>query len=142
MRTSQQGVSLIKRFEGLRLEAYRCPRGVLTIGYGHTKDVTDGEQITEEQAEELLRVDLRHAERFVSFYCINLKQQQFDALVSFVYNVGSGNFKGSTLLKKVKADPDDPTIRNEFEKWVKAGGEVLPGLVTRRKEEADLYFSQ
>ena len=68
--------------------------------------------------------------------------QQFDALVSFAYNVGVGNFAKSTLLKKVNANPNDPTIRSEFEKWNKANGRVLKGLVTRRKEEADLYFTK
>jgi len=140
MTISQKGIDLIKHFEGLRLESYRCPKGIWTIGYGHTKDVTPGMVITQDEAEAYLREDVRWCERVVNFNCAKLNQSQFDALCSFVFNVGSGNFKTSTLLRKVKKDPNDETIRGEFAKWVKANGNTLPGLVNRRKQEADMFF--
>jgi lysozyme len=142
MKTSQKGIELLKRHEGLRLTAYRCPAGVLTIGYGHTgPDVTPGKTITPEEAERLLRVDLTMAEGEVNWQLPGIAQNRFDALVSFVYNVGAGAFRTSTLLKKAKANAGDPTLRAEFAKWNKGGGMVLPGLVKRRIDEAILYFS-
>lgn len=142
MKISQQGIDLIKRFEGFRSEAYLCPAGVWTIGYGHTSDVHRGDRIDEDAAEDYLREDLDSAEGAVGKYVrVPLKQGQFDALVSFTFNLGAGNLYNSTLLKKVNRNPDDPAIRQEFEKWVYAGGRVLPGLVERRKAEADLYFA-
>ena len=142
MRTSKTGIELIKAHEGLRLDAYLCPAGVPTIGYGHTYNVKMGDRITEEQAERLLIGDLAVAEREVNRYGLHLNQNQFDALVSFVYNIGAGNFRSSTLLKRLKADPNDPDIANQFKRWVYGGGKVLPGLVRRREEEAKLYFNR
>lgn len=140
MRTSQKGIELLKRFEGFMPEAYRCPAGVLTIGYGHTSGVREGDRVTEEEAEKLLRADLMDAEEDVGrLVRVPLTQNQFDALVSFVYNVGMGSFFSSTLLKKINNDPNDPTIPDEFRKWVKAAGEPLPGLVKRRDAEARMY---
>ena len=144
---SQEGINLIKRFEGLRLEPYKCAAGVPTIGYGNTfyengkkvtlKDVA----ITENRAEDLLRNSLNKFEQYVDSYCIDtITQCQFDALVSFCFNLGPANLKSSTLLKKVNTNPNDETIRAEFLKWTKAGGRTLKGLVTRRTVEADLYF--
>ena len=141
MRISRTGIELIKAHEGLRLAAYICPSGVPTIGYGHTYNVKMGDRITEEQAEKFLIDDLAVAEREVNRYGLNLTQNQFDALVSFVFNVGVGNFRSSTLLKRLKANPNDPDIANQFKKWVYGGGKVLPGLVRRREEEAKLYFT-
>jgi lysozyme len=142
MKTSPNGIALLKAHEGLRLTAYRCPAGVLTIGYGHTgADVSDGKTITPTEAEQLLRDDLQWAEKTVAEALPDSNQNQFDALVSFVYNVGAGAFKTSTLLRKAKACANDPTIRAEFAKWNKGGGKVLPGLVKRRAAEATLYFS-
>lgn len=141
MRTSDKGVDLIKEHEGFRAKAYRCPAGVWTIGYGHTKDVRPGQMITREEGEIFLREDLKIAENAVNRECSGLNQNQFDALVSFVFNCGEGNFKRSTLLKCVKANPRNPNIRYEFSKWVKSKGVSLPGLIRRRREEADLYFS-
>ncbi len=140
MKTSDKGIGLIKRFEGLRLKAYLCPAGKPTIGYGHTKDVKLGDVITEEEAEQLLLEDLIVVENEINKHNLDINQNQFDALVSFVYNVGVGNFRTSTLLKKIKTDPNDKTIANEFKRWVYGGGKILPGLVRRRKEEANLYF--
>lgn len=133
---------LCKRFEGLRLHAYRCPAGVWTIGYGHTRDVKPGQTITEEQADALLDQDLGICSRQVrQMVNVRITQNQVEALTDFVFNLGPGNFKGSILLRKINRDPDDPTIRDEFAKWVKSNFEVLPGLVARRAAEAELYFS-
>lgn len=141
MITGSEGLSLIKRFEGLYLESYLCPAKVWTIGYGHTKGVVKGQKITEEEAEDFLKKDLAAAEKAVNSLNVQLTQNQFDALVSFVFNLGSGNFLSSTLCKKVKKDPNDSTIRNEFGRWVNSKGKKLPGLVKRRQEESELYFS-
>ena len=140
MKTSDKGIGLIKRFEGLRLKAYLCPAGKPTIGYGHTKDVKLGDVITEKEAEQLLLEDLIVVENEINKHNLDINQNQFDALVSFVYNVGVGNFRTSTLLKKIKTDPNDKTIANEFKRWVYSNGKKLPGLVKRREEEAKLYF--
>ena len=141
MRTSRKGIEFIKAHEGLRLDAYLCPAGVPTIGYGHTHGVKMGDRITEEQAEKFLIDDLIVAETEVNRYGFDLTQNQFDALVSFVFNVGVGNFRSSTLLKRLKANPNDPDIANQFKKWVYVNGKVLPGLVRRRNDEAKLYFT-
>jgi lysozyme len=140
MNTGSAGIALIKRWEGLRLEAYKDPVGIWTIGYGHTKGVTPGMVITQAQAEQMLRNELFEYEGYVKQYVkAPINQSQFDSLVSFTYNLGPGNLANSTLLKKVNANPSDPTIYDEFVKWNKAGGEVLTGLTKRRIEEAELY---
>jgi len=115
---------------------------VWTIGYGHTKDVKATMVISPQRAERLLKEDITQTERQVEkmTYYISLTQGQFSALVSFAFNVGIGALMGSTLLKKVRQNPQDPAIRDEFEKWVKSKGVTLQGLVRRRKAEADLYF--
>lgn len=141
MRTSQAGINLIKQFESLRLEAYRCPADIWTIGYGHTAGVRRGDRIDEQKAEQLLAEDLRQFEAVVSRECPGVNQNQFDALVSFTFNLGTRNFMKSTLLKCVKANPQSVNIRDEFSRWNKAKGMVLSGLIRRRKAEADLYFS-
>lgn len=141
MRTGQRGINLIKSFESLRLEAYRCPAGVWTIGYGHTAGVRRGDVIDGQRAEYLLAEDLKKFEDVVNRECHGINQNQFDALVSFTFNVGTGNFQKSTLLKCVKANPQNVNIRYEFSRWNKANGMVLAGLIRRRKAEADLYFS-
>lgn len=136
------------QWEGCRLKAYRCPAGVLTIGYGHTgPDVKPGMEITAPQAVALFNADVNKFARSVeaSLAGVTLKQKQFDAVVSLAYNIGLGALKKSTLYRKVKANPDDPTIRAEFMKHVNArvNGVLkpLPGLVKRRTAEADHYFS-
>lgn len=141
MKASEKAYSLIRRFEGLRLTAYKCPAGVWTVGYGHTSGVVPGMTITKEQAEEFLRQDIKAVENVVNAECRNLRQCQFNALVSFVFNVGGGNFRKSTLLKKVKVNPDDNSIMDEFLRWVYAKNIVLPGLQKRRLTEMRLYFS-
>lgn len=148
MSISIYGLRLLAKHEGLSLKAYKCPAGVWTIGYGNTyyedgTKVKEGDIITRERAEELLRIIANDfATKVDALVKPKLTMQQFDALVSFAYNVGIANFAKSTLLKKVNANPLDLTIRAEFEKWNKSNGKVLKGLVTRRKEEADLYFTK
>lgn len=142
MKASEKAYSLIRQFEGLRLTAYKCPAGVWTVGYGHTSGVAPGMTITLEQAEELLRQDITTAENIVNAECPSLRHCQFDAMVSFVFNVGGSNFRKSTLLKKIKANPDDNSIIDEFLRWVYAKGVVLPGLQKRRLTEMRLYFSE
>jgi lysozyme len=140
---------MIKAFEGFRGTPYKCPAGIPTIGYGATfypngKKVTMADAtVTEEQATELLAHMLVSFEKYVDSYCVDtITQNQFDALVSFAYNLGPANLKASTLLKKVNANPNDESIRLEFMKWVKAGGKTLKGLVRRREAEANLYFKK
>lgn len=147
-KTGIKGINLIKEFEGLRLKPYLCSANVPTIGYGNTfyedgtKVKLTDKPITESRAIELLQFILINFEKHVDSYCRDdINQNQFDALVCFAYNVGTGALKSSTLLRKVNANPNDPTIRNEFLKWTKAGGKQLSGLVRRRTAEANLYFS-
>ena len=141
MNTSPKGIALIKEFEGLRLKAYQCPGGVWTIGYGHTAGVKPGMLISKAQAEEYLKADLIAFERYLNGLGLALNQNQFDALISFIYNVGTGNFSNSTLLRKVRANPQENSIMDEFLRWVYSKGRVLPGLQRRRLAEMKLYFS-
>ena len=140
MTTSPEGKNIIKSFEGLRLEAYRCPAGIPTIGWGHTKGVRMGQHITREQAEDMLVEDIAPIERLLNALGINFRQCQFDALVSWIFNLGEGNFKQSTLLKKIMANAKDEEISDEIVKWVYAGKEPLPGLMNRRVMEATLFL--
>lgn len=145
MDLSQSIKDKIKGWEGCRLTAYRCPAGVLTIGYGHTgKDVTPGKRITQAEADALFNEDIAKFAASVEPLVagVNLNNNQFDALVSLAYNIGVGAFRNSTLLKFVKANPDDEAIRREFLRWDKSGGRVLPGLSKRRLAEANHYFGQ
>lgn len=145
---SQLGINLIKEFEGFRSKPYLCPAGVPTIGYGttyysknHKVTLTDP-QISEDLASELLMGNLSTYELAVDSYTIDtITQNQFDALTSFAYNLGTNALKNSTLLRKVNINPLDPSIRTEFMKWVNAGGKKLAGLVKRRESEAKLYFN-
>jgi len=143
MNISTKGLELIKKHEGLRLKAYRCPAGVLTIGYGHTgPDVKEGLEINKGKADCLLDADVRFAVKKVNELVKKpINQNQFDSLVSFTFNLGSGKLASSTLLKKVNQNPDDKAISLEFAKWVNASGKRLEGLVSRRKDESELYFS-
>lgn len=144
-RLSQFGVELIKKFEGLSLRTYVDAVGVLTIGYGHTgSDVTEGKKITEEEAENLLLKDVASFESAVNtFTNVRLNQNEYDALVSFSYNVGSTAYKNSTLLRKLNNGCDRVEVAEEFPRWVKgANGEDIPGLVRRRAEEKKLFLSK
>jgi lysozyme len=145
---SQGGVdALLKKFEGCKLKAYRCPAGVCTIGYGHTSsagvpEVTDGMIITQADADEILRRDLIKYERSVQdLIKVKLTQNQFDVLVDFAYNAGVGNLKSSTMLKKINAGDLD-AVPAELMKWTKGGGKVLPGLVRRRQAAGAWWTAQ
>lgn len=158
MTPSKNCIDLIKKFEGLRLEAYQCSAKVWTIGYGSTMypdgtKVKKGDTCTLAESEQYLSEDVRkRSANVLALLPPTIQQHQFDALVSFAYNLGIGALRGSTLLKKVKVNPLDATIANfvvidgapvvgscEFLKWVKAGGVVLKGLVLRRAAEALMY---
>ena len=140
MKTSSIGRKLIQSFEGYRSEAYLCPAGKWTIGYGHTSGVKEGDTCTRVQADMFLQEDLRVAEEAVNSQNLNLSQLQFDALVSFVYNVGAGNFQSSTLLKYLKQDTlPRTTLEKEWKKWTYANKQELKGLVRRRAAEWSLY---
>lgn len=148
--TSDQGINLIKKFEGLhkigddgKVLAYRCPANVLTIGYGHTKGVKRNMEITKEGAEALLREDLRTYEAEVKrLVNVPLTQYQFDALVSFVFNLGAANFASSTLLKRLNTGNYE-AVPAQFMRWNKArvNGKLQPlkGLTRRRSAEAALF---
>jgi lysozyme len=148
MKLNNAGYQLICEFEGLRLKPYLCSAKVPTIGYGNTyypdgKRVTLlDKEITKEYAFEIFKVIAdKYAKRVSEMVKKPLTQNQFNALVSFAYNVGTGAFSTSTLLKKVNANPNDLTIRNEFARWIRANGKIVNGLVNRRKKESDVYFS-
>ncbi len=131
----------LKRFEGLRNEAYYDPAGVLTIGYGHTgPDVKPGDVISKYWAEHLLKADLYDVEKAVDDLKVAITQPQFDALVSFAFNLGIGRLMRSTLLKTIKEGGSRSAIRREFKKWVYAGGQKLKGLEQRREWEAGRFF--
>ena len=140
MKTSSIGRKLIQTFEGYRSVAYLCPAGKWTIGYGHTAGVKEGDTCTREQADIYLQEDLKTAEDAVNAQNLKLGQLQFDALVSFVYNVGQGNFKNSTLLKILKQDTTASSeLEEEWKKWKYSNKQVLKGLVRRRAAEWSLY---
>ena len=139
MKISQEGIALIKKFEGCELEAYKCAAGVLTIGYGHTKGVTEGMQITKTQAEEMLVEELATYETYVSDAVENqLDQCMFDAIVSWTYNLGPTNLRSSTMLKVLNAGKYDE-VPAQIKRWNKASGKVLDGLIRRRDAEALLF---
>jgi len=147
MQMSQEGINaLLKKFEGCKLKAYRCPAGICTIGYGHTSAagapaVKDGMSITQKQCDDILRADLVKYETAVQNVVKQpLTQHQFDVLVDFAYNAGIGNLLSSTLLKKVNAAQFD-AVPAELMKWTKGGGKVLPGLVKRRQAESAWWMS-
>ncbi len=138
---SQNGLSLIREFEGCKLEAYRCASNIWTIGIGTTKNVKPGMKITLAQAEEMLHRDLEEFEVAIAKYVkVALNQNQFDALACWVYNCGVGALVNSTLLKKLNAG-DYKGAGAEFKRWNKGGGKVLTGLTKRRAEEAKLFLS-
>lgn len=140
MKTSQRGIDLIKEFEGLRLTAYRCPAGVYTIGYGHTRRVTRGMKITEEEASAFLTADLRNSERAVERYdgIYHWRQNEFDALVSFTFNCGATNLRA--LLRNGRRNRSQ--IAATLPLYRKAGGKVLKGLERRRAAEKALFLER
>ena len=142
MNISQEGLALIKKFEGCRLKAYRCSANVLTIGYGHTGGVKEDDTITQSEADELLEKDIAKFEEYVNDNVIvELKQHQFDALVAWTFNLGPGNLRESTMLKKLN-DADYASVPFEMRRWNKAGGKTLDGLIRRRNAEALLFQSK
>lgn len=146
MKTGPKGIKLLKSFEGWRSKAYRDSVGVWTIGYGHTSmagppKVTSSMTITKAQGEAILKKDLKKYEKAVNDYVrVQLTQEQFDALVSFCYNVGPGNFKKSSVLRYVNARRFDD-VPSRLMLWNKAGGKVLRGLTRRRAAEGELWSS-
>lgn len=148
MKISQKGLDLLKKFEGVRLKPYLCPAGIATISIGctyypdGTKVRMTDDEISPARAIEIFLNVLKHYESSVdSFTRDDITQNQFDALVSFSYNVGTGALKKSTLLKKVNADPNDKFIESQFLIWNKVNGVQVKGLTLRRQAESKLYFS-
>lgn len=142
MKISTAGIELIKKYEGCVLTAYKCPSGIYTIGYGHTKNVKKGMKITKSKALTYLKQDLAIYEKAVINYVkVPISQSQFDALVSFSFNCGTGALKNSTLLRKLNRKDYDGAAK-EFLKWNKSNGRVLNGLTKRRKEEKELFMKQ
>ena len=142
MKSSDLLLNKIIDFEGCKLTAYKCPAGVWTIGVGHTKGVKQGQKITEAQAISLLKGDLLPCENYVNNLGVCKTQGQFDALVDFCFNLGTGALGRSTLLKYIRQGKAEQYIRGEFAKWIKSGGKTLAGLVKRRAWEADRYFGK
>ena len=139
MKCSQEGLELIKKFEGCRLEAYRCSANVLTIGYGHTGGVLETDVITQDVANKLLEEDIAKFEKYVNVnVAVELNQNQFDALVACTFNLGVGNLRSSTMLKKLN-ESDYDSVPSEMRRWNKAGGKTLDGLIRRRKAEGLLF---
>jgi lysozyme len=146
MKVNAEGYALIKKFEGCKLKAYKCPANVWTIGYGNTfyengMKVKEGDVITQERAEELAKFIIdQFAVTIAPFILKPLNDNQFSACVSLAYNIGTGGFKKSSVFKKLNVNPLDATIADSFRLWNKGGGKVLPGLVKRREAEIALYF--
>ena len=139
MKTSDQGLELIKVFEGLELNAYKCAAGVWTIGYGHIKGVQQGDEITAITANRWLQEEIKEYENYIDqAVTVPLAQCQYDAMVSWVYNLGNGNLTSSTLLKVLNAGNYDE-VPAQMMRWNKAGGKVLEGLTRRRQAEADMF---
>lgn len=142
-KVNEAGLYIIKKWEGLKTKAYLCPAGVWTIGWGHTgHDVKEGDVISKDYAEELLQKDMGKFCYLVEKICkdIPLTDNQFSALVSFTFNLGPKNLEKSTLLRYLKVK-NYKAAAGEFGKWVKAGGQTLPGLISRREEERLLFIS-
>ena len=139
MNISQEGLSLIKKFEGCELKAYRCPANVLTIGYGITKNVTENMEISQEEADEMLNEEITEYEEYVNnMVKVPLEQNQFDSLCAWVFNLGPTNLEKSTLLKFLNAG-DYHLIPSQIRRWNKAGGETLTGLIRRREAESFMF---
>ena len=139
MQISQEGLSLIKKFEGCRLESYLCSANVLTIGYGHTRGVKDGDTITQQVAEQLLEDDIQEFELYVEeAVTVPLSQNQFDALVAWTFNLGVGNLRSSTMLKVLNQSKFEQ-VGSEMRRWNKAAGKTLEGLIRRREAESLLF---
>ena len=143
MQISELALEKIKAFEGCRLSAYRDAAGVLTIGYGHTRGVREGDKISQYWADDYLRKDIEAVEAQIEELGLTLSQPQLDALVSFVFNVGIGKFKESTLLRYIREGRSENDIKRQWRQWVYAGNppRPLPGLIKRREWESIRFFS-
>ena len=165
MKINKKGIELIKKYESCKLEAYLCPAGIVTIGYGTTgKDIKLGMSITQKRAEKLLYNDIEKFETIVNKYELKLNENQFSAVVSLIYNIGQGNFNESTLVKLLIKNPNTKetirllemsgnvikfigdvselnVIEYNFLRWCNANGKGLKGLYNRRKSEYELYKS-
>ena len=139
MRASEECINAIKGFEKLELKAYKCPAGVLTIGYGHTRGVKKGQVITKVQADVLLKGDLLAVEKSINDLGLALTQGQFDALVDFCFNLGRTKLLNSTLYVKILDNASDDDIATQFRRWVYASGKKLNGLVKRREWEVQQW---
>lgn len=139
MKASEECINAIKGFETLQLKAYKCPAGVLTIGYGHTRGVKEGQVITKVQADVLLKGDILNVENSLNSMSITFTQGQFDALVDFCFNLGMVKFIGSTLYTKILVHASDDDIATQFRRWVYGGGKKLDGLVKRREWEVQQW---
>ena len=142
MKISQKGINHIKNFEGCKLKAYRDSVGIPTIGVGHIKGVKMGMTITQEQAEQFLKDDIAPIERVLNNLGINFTQGQFDALCSWIFNLGTGSFNTSTMKKYIIARKDDIAITDQMIKWHNAGGKPLLGLKRRRVVEANMFLGR
>lgn len=142
MNTSQKGIDLIKEFEGCVLKAYKCPAGVWTIGYGTTQGVRPNMVITQAQAETFLKRDIKPIERLLNGMGINYTQEQFDALTSWIYNLGAGAFKSSTMYRYIVAKRKDVEITDQMVRWVNSGERPLLGLKRRRVAEANMFIGK
>ena len=146
MKINAEGYALIKKFEGCRLKAYKCPANVWTIGFGNTfyengDKVKEGDVITQQRADELAKFIIdQFAVSITPFILKPLNENQFSACVSIAYNIGTTGFKRSSIFNKLNVNPNDATIADSFRLWNKGGGKVLKGLVTRREAEIQLYF--
>jgi len=139
MNISEEGLSLLKKFEGCRLEAYLCSANVPTIAWGRTKNVYLGDTCTQEQANEWLKEEMPEYEGYINDNVeVELNQNQFDAMVCWVYNLGAGNLRSSTLLKVLNNGEYDE-VPSQIKRWNKAGGRVLEGLIRRRDAEAAMF---
>lgn len=142
MTTSPEGLALIRQFEGCVLKAYKCPAGVWTIGYGHTLGVNPGDKINQKQAEEYLQQDVQLIEDRLNYTFPWLTQNQFDTLVSFIFNLGWRDFRGSTLYKRIEVRASDRMVCEQMLRWVYANQQVLLGLMKRRVAEANLWMGR
>ena len=142
MQISTEGISLIKKFEGCELESYKCAAGVWTIGFGSTHNIEEGMNISKDRAEELLLEDIAEFEESVlESVDMPMSQHQFDALVSWTFNLGPSNLKASTMLKVLNSGNYED-VPEQIKRWNKAGGKVLDGLIRRREAEALLFSGE
>jgi lysozyme len=142
MKASEICINAIKGFEKLKLKAYKCPAGVLTIGYGHTRGVKEGQVITKVQADVLLKGDVLNVENSLNKLNLDLTQGQFDAIVDFCFNLGVQKFLGSKLYNMIAIHASDANISAQFRRWVYANGKVLKGLQKRREWEVQSWIKK